>query len=251
MLIIDPLLVNVQDIFSPGPGKVIRLRRSAWGRGVDNAVKQLAVTDVTKGHLTDAASMMGVIESTSGAVDALQGIIQGGERRSATEFEGTRQGALSRLERAARVSSLQAMVDLAYMIASQTQQMMSKEEYIKTTGESEDDLRAIFGDDERLLVGPEDIDIAYDVVIPDGTLPTSGNPQMWLQMMQMIGSNELLMQNFDMVKMFQYWAKMAGAKNVSSFVNRANVQVMPDEEVAAGAEAGDLVSMGGAGASVA
>ena len=246
MLIIDPLLINTQDIFSPGPGKVIRLRRSAWGRGVDNAVKQLAISDVTRGHLPDAANIMGIVESSSGAVDSLKGIIQGGERRSATEFEGTRQGALSRLERAARISSLQAMVDLAYMIAEQTKQMMSKDEYIKTAGESENELRAIFGDDERLLVGPGDIDVAYDVVIPDGTLPTSGNPQMWLQMIQMIGSNETLMQNFDMVRMFQYWAKMAGAKNVGSFVNRANVKVVPDEEALAGAEAGNLISMEGA-----
>ena len=206
-------------------------------------MKQLNIQDVTRGHIPDAANLIGIVESTSGATDSLKGIIQGGERRSATEFEGTRQGALSRLERAARLSSLQAMVDLAYMIASQTQQMMSKEEYVKIAGESEDELRAIFGDDERLLVGPEDIDIAYDVVIPDGTLPTAGNPAMWLQMIQIVGSNELLMQNFDMVKMFQHWARMAGAKNVSSFVNRANVNVVPDEEVLRGAEAGNLISM--------
>ena len=244
MLIVDPMLINTNDLFKQGPGKLVRLRRSAWGRGVENVVKQLEITDVTRGHIPDAESLTAVVESTSGAVDALKGVMRGGsDRRSATEFEGTRQGALSRLERSARISSLQAMVDLAYMIASQTQQMMSKEEYVKVVGQSEEELRAIFGDAERILVGPGDIDIAYDVVIPDGTLPTAGNPQQWLLMMQMIGGNEALMANFDMVRMFQHWAKMTGAKNVSAFVNRANVSVVPDEEALAGAKAGNLISM--------
>ena len=51
MLIVDPYLINMADLAKPGPGKLIRTRRAVWGRGVENAVKQLAVTDITHNHM--------------------------------------------------------------------------------------------------------------------------------------------------------------------------------------------------------
>ncbi|MFA6973078.1 MAG: hypothetical protein WC208_16995, partial [Gallionella sp.] len=48
MLVVDPSLVNINDLLDPAPGKLIRMRRAAWGRGVENAVKQLSVTDITR-----------------------------------------------------------------------------------------------------------------------------------------------------------------------------------------------------------
>jgi len=244
MLVVDPQMINLNDLFNQGPGKLLRLRRSAWGRGVKGAVEQLPVTDVTRGHIPDASNITDVMEKVSGAVDSLQGIMRtGGERRSATEFEGTRQSALSRLERAARVSSLQAMVDLAYMIAFQTQQFMSRNTYVKLVGRFEEEMRADFGDVERVLVGPLDLNVAFDVLIPDGTLPTSGSPSIWLQMMQVLGANPELAQGFDMVRMFKHWARLTGAKNVNDFVRRADVQVMENEEVQAEAQAGNIIPM--------
>ena len=40
-----------------------------------------------------------------------------GERKSATESRDTRSGALSRVEKAARLMSMQAMQDIAYMFS--------------------------------------------------------------------------------------------------------------------------------------
>ena len=39
MLVVDPYLVNINDLKDPQPGKLIRLRRPAWGRGVDKVVQ--------------------------------------------------------------------------------------------------------------------------------------------------------------------------------------------------------------------
>jgi hypothetical protein len=55
MLIVDPYLVNIQDLRDPKPGKLIRLRRPAWGRGVDKVVQQLAVQDITRLNIQDSA----------------------------------------------------------------------------------------------------------------------------------------------------------------------------------------------------
>ena len=58
MLIVDPSLVNMEDLENPAPGKLIRLRRSAWGKGVQNAVEQLQVNDITREHMRDAQQIM-------------------------------------------------------------------------------------------------------------------------------------------------------------------------------------------------
>jgi hypothetical protein len=52
MLIVDPSLINMADLEDPKPGKLIRMRRAAWGRGVENAVKQLNVNDITRQHIS-------------------------------------------------------------------------------------------------------------------------------------------------------------------------------------------------------
>ncbi|MCK9577001.1 MAG: hypothetical protein M0R51_13950, partial [Clostridia bacterium] len=46
MIVVDPFLINIKDLQSPEPGKIIRARRPAWGRGIKDAVQQLAVNDV-------------------------------------------------------------------------------------------------------------------------------------------------------------------------------------------------------------
>jgi hypothetical protein len=103
MLIVDPSLVNMADLEDPKPGKLIRMRRSAWGRGVENAVKQLGVTDITRSHIQDASSIIDYMQRTSAATDSVSGMIRkSGERVTAAETKSTQQSALSRLTKAAK-----------------------------------------------------------------------------------------------------------------------------------------------------
>jgi len=242
MLIVDPSMVNMNDLTTPEPGKIVRLRRAAWGRGVDAAVKQLGVVDVTSRHIQDAMFVMDAIQRVSAAVDSLQGIMRRtSERRSATEARDVRIGALSRLERAAKMASLQAMYDLGYMLASQTQQLMERKVYVKIAGRMEEVLRAEFGERAQVEVSPGDLDVNYDVVVHDGTSPMSQPADIWVQLFQIIASQPELHQAFDIVRVFKHIARLLGAKNVDDFEAKPTVSAAPMEEIMRQAELGNLV----------
>jgi len=252
MLVVDPSLININDLLDPGPGKLIRMRRAAWGRGVENAVKQLAVTDITRNHIQDSAYITELIKTCSGSVDSVMGLARSGsERVSAAEAQGTRMSALSRLAKAAKVVSLQTMQDLGYMLASHTQQLMSQSLYVSMTGRWEDDLRAEFGDVTRKMVNPFDIVIDYDVVENDGSIPGDGDTNTLVQLFQTISSNPLLSNQFDMVRIFQRIARMSGVKDLSDFkaqqkqLPSVTGNVVPDATVQAEADKGNLIPIGG------
>jgi len=250
MLVVDPSLVNVNDLLDPAPGKLIRMRRAAWGRGVENAVKQLAVNDITRSHIQDSAYITELIKTCSGSVDSVMGLARtGSERVSADESRGTRMAALSRLAKAAKVVSLQMMWDLSYMLASHTQQLMTKELYVDTTGRWEEELRAQYGDQARIKANPLDISIDYDIEEGDGTLPTGENADVMTQLFQSVASQPLLSTQFDLVRIFQRICMMMGVKDVNEFKVRqqqgtlpnAQATTVPDQTALAEAQKGNLV----------
>ena len=67
---------------------------------------------------------------------------------------------------------------------------------------------------------------------------------MWSQVLQIVGANPLLAQQFDVVRIFEHFASLAGAKNISDFTKPMQAQVMPDEQVAQMAQAGNVVPVG-------
>jgi hypothetical protein len=251
MLVVDPQLVNIHDLANPKPGKLIRLRRLAWGRGVKDAVMQLGVSDVTANNMNDVGYITQIIRESTGSLDVVSGIRRHtSERVSATEASQTARGALSRLEKSAKISSMQAHDDIAYQMARNTQQLMKKEEYARITGDWAKVLAEDFGIDlnrDRVAVSPKDLNVDFDVKAHDGNLPSSGDPELWFKMFQIIASSQELSQQIDAVRMFKFGARMAGAKNINDFVRRGggvNAQVMPDQQVAEGAASGKLVPTG-------
>lgn len=241
MFVIDPNRINVNDMLNPEGGMLVRLRQKAWGEGVENAIKQLNVSDVTSNHIGDALYISDIISKVSGATDGLSGIPQKtGERVSATEARNTHGSALSRLEKAARIASLQGMSDLAYMIASQTQQLMTREQSVKITGRSAEALQQTLQSD-YMMVDPNKLLINYDVVYHDGTVPSSGDPQLWSNMLAMITKSPEMMAKLDVTRIFKYWARMSGARNIEDFTVKAQVQ--PDAQVQQQVQAGNLIPM--------
>jgi hypothetical protein len=246
MLVVDPSLININDLLDPAPGKLIRMRRAAWGRGVANAVEQLKVNDITRSHIQDSAYITELIKTCSGSVDSVMGLARSGsERVSAAEAQGTRQSALSRLAKAAKVVSLATMHDLGYMLASHTQQLMTKNLYVKMTGRWEDDLREEYGDVTRKMVNPFDLAVSYDVEEGDGSIPGDGDVTTMVQLFQAITSNPLLAGQFDTVRIFQRIARMSGIKDLNDFKAKklppATANVLPDQAVQAEAQKGNLV----------
>jgi len=250
MIIVDPMMVNMEDMKDPKPGKLIRLRRPAWGRGVKDVAQQLAITDVTKGNLGDSAYIVEWMQRVFGVDEGTMGSLrQGGpERLTKSEFQGTRQGTVSRLERIARVIGLQGMQDLGYFFACHTQEYMTEDTYVKIVGRWKEDLQKEFGAVGKLTVSPMDLLVQYDVVVRDGSVPGGNFSEAWLQLFNIIMGSEVMVQQFDVFRIFSHIARSLGAKNVEDFKRQQPLPtptVMPDQQVAAQAQAGNIVPMPG------
>jgi hypothetical protein len=201
--------------------------------------------------------IMDLMKATSGSVDAVSGLRRKtSERVTAEEIRGDRFGGLSRLERLAKVAGWMAMRDLGFMMASQTQQLMSQETYVKTTGQWQDVLRQEYGiTDDRVAVTPFDILVGYDVQVRDGSIPGGNFADIWTQVLPQIMQDPEIRQRMDVVRILKHIMRSLGAKDVNQFDRRqplppagmpqVNAQVMPDEQVMQQAQAGNLVPVGG------
>ncbi len=251
MLVVDPYLVNINDLKDPQPGKLIRLRRPAWGRGVDKVVQQLEIKDITRANIQDSAYITGWMDRISGADQSMQGAQrQGGpERLTGIEFQGTRSSAVSRLQRIAMIIGMQFMHDVGNMFAVHTQQYMSRDSYVKIVGRHEDQIQKIFGEGAgRQKASPDDIRVAYDLIPRDGSVPGGNFSNVWVEMFKIIGTSQELMQEFDITRIFMYIAHELGAKNVEDFkrnINQIQPSTMPDEQVSREVDRGNLVPIGG------
>jgi hypothetical protein len=247
MLIVDPFLINMKDLEDPQPGKLIKMRRAAWGRGVENAVKQLAVNDVTRNHMADASMVIDFMQRGSGSVDSVMGIMrQGSERRSATEARGTQQGALSRLAKMARIASMSSMFDTGYMFAKNTEQLMEMEVYLNTLGKYQQELEEEYGigGQNPFIASPAGIiGLEYSVMIHDGTMEMGEYADAWVQLYQILATQPAVGAGFDMVRIFKHLARIFGAKNVNDFVQKggnANIKTMQDQLVQAEVQKGNM-----------
>ncbi len=251
MLIYDPQLVNSNDLKDPKPGKLIRMRRPAWGKGVKDAVQQLQVNDITRANIGDSTWIVQWMQKIGATDDAAMGSLRSGgpERLTKAEFQGTATGAVSRLERIAKVVGLQGLHDIGEFFADHTQQMMTEDMYIKVNGEWTELLLQEYSNSisrGRMTVSPNQLDIMYDVLIRDGSIPGGNFSEVWMRMFETIAADPRLSQEFDIVKIFKHIARNAGAKNVNEFVRRGgNIapQIMPDEQVADQVQQGNVIPL--------
>jgi len=250
MFVVDPYLININDLTKPGAGKIIRTRRPAWGHGVKGAVEQLMVNDITRSNLADVQYMTNTMDRLFGTDSSMAGVMrQGGpERLTKGEFQGTRGSAISRLQQTAMIIGMQFMQDIGTMFAVHTQQNMTTEAFINTTGRYAGQLAKIYGPEAtKIAVSPMDLAIATDLIVRDGSIPGGNFSEAWLQMFKTIGSSEQLMQEFDITRIFMYIAQELGAKNVEDFkrnVDRIQPQVQPNAQVTQQVQAGNYIPVG-------
>lgn len=247
MFVVDPYLININDLKDPEPGKLIRMRRPAWGHGVKGAVEQLKVQDITQSNLSDSMYITQAMDRISGADASMQGALRTGgpERLTKGEFQGTRGSAVSRLQRLAMIIGMQFMQDIGTQFAVHTQQYMKKETYVSIVGKYEQQLFKRFNR-KKVKVSPLDLAISTDLIVRDGSIPGGNFSEAWIQMFNIIGNSEQLTQEFDMFRIFTYIASELGAKNVEDFrrvVDQTQVTTIPDEEAARQAQAGNLVPL--------
>lgn len=93
-LVVDPAGVVFEDLRDHK--SVIRLKGNASNAGVDRYVKQLTVSDVTRGHISDVQTLMQFVFMTTSISDNLMGQYHSG-RRSAREASNTASASGQRL----------------------------------------------------------------------------------------------------------------------------------------------------------
>ena len=240
MFLIDPLRVEMQDAKNPEPGKLIRLKRAAWGTDVREAMQQLQVADVTGGHLKDSEAFIRMAQYLSGATDNVMGLQETSGRKTATEVRTAAEAGASRLASMAKLISAQSLVDMAEQMVINQQQYMDPKF-----------VQMVLGNDAMLLAQgqmlmPDMIAGDYQFPISDGTLPIDRVAllEVWKEIFMAIAQSPQLSATFDIVKVFEYTAELGGARNIEDF----KVQMTPDQQVMAQAQAGNMVPAGAAAA---
>lgn len=250
MLVVDPSLISLKDLKDPAPGKLLKLKRASWGRGVKDAVMQLNVTDVTRGNVADASIIMELMKGVSGSVDAISGFRRKtSERVTAEEVRSDKIGGLSRLERLAKVVSWMAFRDLGAMLASHTQQLMEEETYVKITGEYAQVLQKEYGlVPDRVLARPTDLLVNYDVLVRDGAVAGGNYSDAWVQLLPVILQDPEIRQTKDVPKLINHILRNYGVKDPYQFDRKVagppiNASVAPPEDVLKQVQAGDLIPL--------
>jgi hypothetical protein len=162
--------VNVEDLTENR--SVIRIKTKP-GVDVNNAVKQLAVTDVTSGHVSDANSIFTLIQTVTGVSDNALGQYAPG-RRSAFESRQVTAGAAMRLKMHAVLMWNTGIEPLGQMMLSNTRQMRSKDVYDRIVGPKRAQENPF---ETTILADSNQISGGYDFMPYDGTLPSEKNSQ--------------------------------------------------------------------------
>lgn len=210
MLVVNPAMVEMKDLASPKPGKIIRLKRSAMGQDVRNAIHQLDISDITRGHVTDLENIMRMGDMLSSVNDNLRGIQDAGGRKTATEVRTAGEAGASRLASQARLYSAQAFSPLGSMMCVNSQQFLSREYEMRVLGSDPS---------KSIMIGPEMIVGDYYFPIHDGTLPMDKTAlvDIWKEILMGVAKDPELRQTFSMEKIFEWVAELGGAKNIQSF----------------------------------
>lgn len=235
MLVVDPSRVEMQDLRHPDAGKLIRIKRAAYGQDVREMLQQLQVSDVTANHVRDLEMFIRLADSLTGVNDNLRGLQDSGSRKTATEVRTSGEAGASRLASSARLRSAQALVDLAEMMSLNIQQYMSEEFYIQLLGA---DAQA-----KPFRMSPAHLTGDFYFPIHDGTLPVDRIAQLdiWKEIMVFVGGDPELRAQYSVPKIFDWVAELSGARNISRF----KVQAMPGAMVEGQAQAGNIVPVGG------
>ena len=251
MFIADPSRVNIQTFLEPGPGKLILTNQHSWGQGVDGALEQLQVQDVTENHIVEAGLLAQQAEDITGATDVTQGKFPGGERKSAREVGAVYGSAISRLEDLGIMADLQCLQPLGMMIGSQTQQYMSQEQHVEVIGRHADYIRRMFPnvDPSFVVVDPLSLSVDYHVEVNDGKLRAQSDPNLWKEVYGLLIQNPEAVNEISSVKVFKYMVDLMGVPNIDQFDKddpAARVQVRADEAVLDDVERGRLTQAPGA-----
>ena len=252
MLAVDPSLININDVLDTSAGMVARLRAAAWGRGqMKDAIMPIPIQDITQNNIMDIGFLKRMDEEFMGIAPQMKGIQERkGERVSSAEAKTTHRSALSRREKDAKIAALQGHYKIAQWFASNTLQFLSGEGYVKIVGKYEEVLRREYGravDTQNMTARVlfDDLDVDYDVVIQDGTVPGGEDVDTWINLIQLATADPATFQQLDFIRIWKHVARLLGAKNTEDFIKKAPaVRSAPMREIEEGVQSGNLAPLG-------
>lgn len=223
-IVYDPSMIEEQDLKNPKPGKLIRLKRTAYGQDVRQALQQLQVQDVTAQHVNDMQVFMRMGDSLAAINDNLRGIQSAGDRKTATEVRTSGEAGASRLAATARLISAQAMVDIAEQMAINIQQFQTMEFYLSVVGAK--------GAESPVPITPQSLAGDFYYPVHDGTLPLDKIAlfEIWKEILMAMMQAPPLAQGYDIPRIFERVAELGGVQDLSLFrvqIGEQNEQVPP------------------------
>lgn len=236
--IVDPSKLVVKDVQNSGPGFIWRLRPEAYGSDLNKLFMQVPVTDVTRAHVTDFQTMLGIGERTFGVNDQIMGSLNtGASRKTATEVRTTTGFGVNRQKTITEWMSAQSFAPHAQKLVQTSQQYYDANAKMKRVGSL-----ALEAGERFMNVSPDDIVGFFDLVPVDGTLPVDRMAQanLWKEMMGNLRMMppQVAMQ-YDWTRIFAWVAQLAGLKNINQF----KVQVVPDQALLGQQQAGNVIPM--------
>lgn len=226
MFLIDPSRLDVRDLLTPNAGKIIRLLPSAYGTDPAAAIKQLAVVDITRGHIEDAKMILELWERITGSSAAMFGQTEPG-RRTALELSGVFRSSGSRMKMIADLFSSEGFAPLTEQMAILRQENMSLPQFLEIAGHTAADLgvrpqdivNGFFPTSRNHLTG------VFSYPAEEGVLPQDRQQaaQVLEKTFETVARAPFLAQVFDPVAIFREIVRQRGVHNIDDFMNRGIV----------------------------
>lgn len=236
MFVADPTKVEMQDFRQNTNGvRVIRLKNTAFGLSdPKNAIQQLQVADVTRGHIADFQLFGKLAADLTGATDNVRGQQDTGGRKTATEVRTASDAGTSRLAAKGSLYSSMGFTDLAEQQSYMVQEFLTEEFEFSVLGEQ--------SKTGSLRVTPESVQGDFSFPVHDGSMPMDklGMLEVWKEIFIAVKEDPELRMHYDIMGMFDWIAQLGGAQNIKSF----KLNVVPQAQQQQALQSGNGVPMG-------
>lgn len=249
--VVDPSMVEEADLESDDPGLLIRLKRQHWQSGATReAVFPLPVQDVTQSHIgVDAPFVRELIDTVAGG-NLLFGVANTG-RRSATEVSGQLQNLNARMKLQNQILVRQGIVPLVMQMLRNNQTFLDGQVL-----QLREPYATMFGQ-PAIEVTPDMLQGEFNIPLGELGIPSDQQAEAMAMkelLMQGIqsGAAASVFQNFPWDTLFARFLWRTGIKDLHTFGmtidglarSQPQMQVMPDDQVMAQAQQGNLMPGG-------
>jgi hypothetical protein len=244
-LVVDPSMIEEADLLDPKPGKLLRLTRAAQNsQSIDKAVFPLPVVDVTASHHQDSQVIREIGEEVTGASRLLMGLSNTG-RRAATEVQGQLQLSSGRMKMLAELIVCQGLRPWAHQMSRNTQVFMTSSINIRV----QQALASILGQ-QTAQIDPHLLQGSFTYPILESGIPTDkmAEQQIWRELFttgMQTGLATPALQTVNWIAVFARFLQTMGIRNLQDYMQPGagtpQMQVMPDQQVQAQAQQGNLV----------